>query len=68
MTAEAREPVWLVRTVLVLFLVGFAAFLGREVQRVVDHGWSASQLGWILGAAAAMALLAGAWAARTLRR
>jgi hypothetical protein len=26
-----REPVWLVRAVLVLFLVGFAAFLAREV-------------------------------------
>lgn len=30
--AEARvaEPVWLVRVVLVLFLVGFASFLARE--------------------------------------
>lgn len=26
-----REPVWLVRLVLVLFLVGFASFLAREV-------------------------------------
>ena len=26
-----REPLWLVRIVLVLFLVGFAAFLAREV-------------------------------------
>ena len=28
---RVREPVWLVRAVLVLFLVGFAAFLAREV-------------------------------------
>jgi hypothetical protein len=28
--AEAREPVWLVRAVLVLFLLGFAAWAGRE--------------------------------------
>lgn len=26
-----REPVWLVRIVLVLFLVGFASFLAREI-------------------------------------
>jgi len=26
-----EEPVWLVRVVLLLFLVGFAAFLAREV-------------------------------------
>ena len=31
----AKEPVWLVRMVIVLFLVGFAAFLAREVQRAV---------------------------------
>ena len=28
---RVREPVWLVRAVLVLFLVGFASFLAREV-------------------------------------
>lgn len=31
-----HEPVWLVRIVLVLFLVGFAAFLAREVERFVS--------------------------------
>lgn len=31
----AQEPVWLVRAVLVLFLVGFAAFLAREVANFV---------------------------------
>jgi hypothetical protein len=31
-----EEPVWLVRAVLVLFLVGFAAFLAREVYRFVQ--------------------------------
>lgn len=30
-----HEPVWLVRIVLVLFLVGFAAFLAREVAAFV---------------------------------
>ncbi|MEK6976450.1 MAG: hypothetical protein AABY18_08935 [Candidatus Thermoplasmatota archaeon] len=29
--ARVHEPVWLVRIVLVLFLVGFSAFLAREV-------------------------------------
>jgi hypothetical protein len=33
---RAEEPVWLVRLVLVLFLVGFAAFLAREVQRFLS--------------------------------
>ena len=33
---QAREPVWLVRIVLALFLVGFAAFLAREVANFVD--------------------------------
>jgi phage shock protein PspC (stress-responsive transcriptional regulator) len=32
-----QEPVWLVRAVLVLFLVGFAAYLGRQVW-LVFHG------------------------------
>ena len=31
-----HEPVWLVRIVLVLFLVGFAAFLAREVANFVQ--------------------------------
>ncbi len=31
-----EEPVWLVRAVLVLFLIGFAAFLAREIRRVVE--------------------------------
>jgi len=31
-----QEPVWLVRAVLVLFLVGFAAFLAREVRAFLD--------------------------------
>lgn len=31
-----HEPVWLIRFVLVLFLVGFAAFLAREVANFVD--------------------------------
>ncbi|HUR25152.1 MAG TPA: hypothetical protein VM327_03950 [Candidatus Thermoplasmatota archaeon] len=30
------EPVWLVRVVLLLFLVGFAAFLAREVYEFVQ--------------------------------
>ena len=30
------EPVWLVRVVLVLFLIGFAAFLAREVYSFVQ--------------------------------
>jgi hypothetical protein len=30
--AAVHEPVWLVRIVLVLFLVGFAAFLAGEVR------------------------------------
>jgi hypothetical protein len=33
--AGREEPVWLVRAVLVLFLVGFAAFLAREVSNLV---------------------------------
>ena len=32
---RVSEPVWLVRTVLFLFLVGFAAFLAREVANFV---------------------------------
>lgn len=32
-----EEPVWLVRAVLVLFLAGFAAYLGRQVWLVL-HG------------------------------
>ncbi|MHB1261552.1 MAG: hypothetical protein ACYC2H_07530 [Thermoplasmatota archaeon] len=31
-----EEPVWLVRIVLVLFFVGFAAFLAREVYGFVQ--------------------------------
>ena len=31
-----HEPVWLVRAVVVLFLVGFAAFLAREVRAFLD--------------------------------
>lgn len=31
-----HEPVWLVRIVLALFLVGFAAFLAREVANFVQ--------------------------------
>lgn len=31
-----REPVWLVRAVLFLFLVGFAAFVAHEVRAVVE--------------------------------
>ena len=34
--APASEPVWLVRIVLVLFFVGFAAFLAREVYSFVQ--------------------------------
>ena len=29
---RVEEPVWLVRAVILLFLVGFAAFLAREVR------------------------------------
>jgi hypothetical protein len=32
---RTEEPVWLVRAVLLLFLVGFAAFLAREVYYAV---------------------------------
>jgi hypothetical protein len=28
---QVREPVWLVRAALLLFLVGFAAYAGRQV-------------------------------------
>ena len=31
-----EEPVWLVRIVLLLFFVGFAAFLAREVYNFVQ--------------------------------
>lgn len=31
-----EEPVWLVRAVLVLFLVGFAAFLARELRNFLS--------------------------------
>ena len=31
-----EEPVWLVRAVLLLFLIGFAAFLAREVYGFVQ--------------------------------
>lgn len=31
-----EEPVWLVRIVLVLFFVGFAAFLAREVYNLTQ--------------------------------
>lgn len=34
--SRVEEPVWLVRIVLVLFLVGFAAFLAREVYDFVQ--------------------------------
>lgn len=34
--ARLHEPVWLVRIVLVLFLVGFAAFLAREIRNFVS--------------------------------
>lgn len=30
-----QEPVWLVRAVIVLFLLGFAAFLAREVRNLL---------------------------------
>jgi hypothetical protein len=33
---ERAEPVWLVRVVLILFLVGFAVFLAREVRNVIE--------------------------------
>jgi hypothetical protein len=33
---RVQEPVWLVRVVLVLFFVGFAAFLAREVYNFVQ--------------------------------
>lgn len=33
---SVEEPVWLVRAVLVLFFVGFAAFLAREVYGFVQ--------------------------------
>jgi hypothetical protein len=33
---RVEEPVWLVRIVLLLFLVGFAAFLAREVYSFVQ--------------------------------
>jgi hypothetical protein len=32
---RVQEPVWLVRAVLFLFLVGFAAFLAREAANFV---------------------------------
>lgn len=32
---RVQEPVWLVRAVLVLFLIGFAAFLAREIANFV---------------------------------
>lgn len=31
-----EEPVWLVRAVLVLFLVGFAAYLGRQAWAMLN--------------------------------
>lgn len=31
-----EEPVWLVRAVLILFLVGFAAFLARELRNFLS--------------------------------
>jgi hypothetical protein len=31
-----EEPVWLVRTVIVLFFVGFAVFLAREIRYALD--------------------------------
>lgn len=34
--AAWTEPVWLVRAVLALFLVGFAAFLAREVRNFLS--------------------------------
>ena len=33
---RVEEPVWLVRAVLLLFLIGFAAFLAREVYSFVQ--------------------------------
>lgn len=33
---KAQEPAWLVRVVLVLFLVGFAGYLGRQVWLVLN--------------------------------
>jgi hypothetical protein len=35
--ARTAEPAWLVRVVLVLFLVGFAAYVGRQAW-LVFHG------------------------------
>lgn len=34
--ASVHEPVWLVRIVLALFLLGFAAFLAREVRSFLE--------------------------------
>lgn len=33
---HVTEPVWLVRAVLVLFLIGFAAFLARELRNFLS--------------------------------
>lgn len=39
-SGRIEEPVWLVRAVLLLFLVGFAAFLAREVYYALHAFWS----------------------------
>lgn len=67
------EPVWLVRVVLLLFLVGFAAFLARETRSLLDAlGLTRSELYWTgLGvglAAGALLGLAGGFAWGKWRR
>ena len=69
-----REPLWLVRIVMVLFLVGFAAFLAREVRGLLDAVgvtrsllyWSGLGLGLAIGVA--VGAVAGLLAMRGRRR
>ena len=68
-----REPLWLVRIVLVLFLVGFAAFLAREVRGMLDAtGVTRSMLYWggvgVGLAVGALAAILVALALRSARR
>jgi hypothetical protein len=64
------EPVWLVRSVLVLFLVGFAAFLAREVRGLLEAtDASRAVLYWTaVGFGLAVGLVAGAAVAWAIRR
>ena len=59
--SRGEEPAWLVRAVLLLFLVGFSAFVARQAYLLAHTApWSASAAYWVsVGAGAAIGFGAG---------